>query len=37
MSAPGLDLEIAATLVNFTASAIPDVAARLTLDDKVRG
>ena len=34
--APGLDLGIAAKLVNFTATAIPDVAARLTLDDKVR-
>ena len=34
--APGLDLEIAAKLVNFTATAIPDVAARLTLDGKVR-
>ncbi len=34
--APGLDLEIAATLVNFTAGAIPDVAARLALDGKVR-
>ena len=34
--APGLDLEFAATLVNFTAGAIPDVTARLVIDDKVR-
>lgn len=34
--APGLDLELAATLVNYTDEAIPDVAARLTIDDRVR-
>ena len=34
--APGLDLELAATVVNFTAGEIPGVTARLTIDDKVR-
>lgn len=34
--APGLDLELAATIVNYTDAAIPDVAARLTIDDRVR-
>ena len=34
--APGLDLELAATLVNYTDAAIPDVAARLTIDHRVR-
>lgn len=34
--APGLDIELAATVVNFGAGEIPDVTARLTIDDKVR-
>ena len=34
--APGLDLELAATVVNFTAGEIPGVTARLTIDGKVR-
>ncbi len=34
--APGLDLELAATVVNFTAGEIPGVTARLTIDEKVR-
>ncbi len=34
--APGLDLELAATVVNFTPGEIPNVTVRLTLDDKVR-
>ena len=31
--APGLDLELAATVVNFTADEIPDVTARLTINE----
>ena len=34
--APGLDLELAATVVNFAAGEIPNVTARLTINDKVR-
>ena len=34
--APGLDIGLAATLEGFAAGAIPDVAARLTIDGKVR-
>lgn len=34
--APGLDLELAATVVNFTAGELPGVTARLTIDDMVR-
>lgn len=34
--APGLDLGLAATIEGFAAESIPDVAARLTIDGKVR-
>ncbi len=34
--APGLDIGLAATLGSFTADPIPEVAARLTIDGKVR-
>ena len=33
--APGLDLELTATVVNFTADEIPEVTARLTINEKV--